>query len=73
MTTQKRGGESNRPGREKNNFRNDFYKYFTLNEVQASGILIVELHRPGFKCFINPEVSGWNIYSQWSFKNHKTP
>jgi len=52
MATQKMGKKSNRPGREKNNFRNDFYKYFTLNEVQASGILIVELHRPGFKCFI---------------------
>lgn len=54
MATQKMGKKSNRPGREKNNFRNDFYKYFTLNGVQASGILIVELHRPGFKCLITP-------------------
>jgi len=38
----------------KTTIRDDFYKYFTPNGVQASGTLIVELHRPGFKCLITP-------------------
>ncbi len=57
MGPQKRGEKVVDLAAKKTTIRDDFYKYFTPIWVQASGTLIVELHRPGFKCLISRRVT----------------
>ena len=55
----------------------DFFEALISINIEPNGVQVSDFHsriaQAKVQMLNNPEVSGWNIYSQWNFENHKTP